>query len=119
MTYEPVEEFTPKILENIKNNEIKEIKISFDFNSDLPELPLCVKIINFGNISLFDKEIIKLVEGKEGYLNNLCTSLYNKKFINLPEKLTHLYFPSNSRFNQPIDNLPSELIFLSFLVFLV
>ncbi len=101
-----ITEFTPEILKEIEDNNIEEIKIDSNYNLEFPKLPPCIQIINFSRVYELKNKDLDVIS----YEND--TSKFNKKLSNLPENLITLFFPLKSDFSQPVDNLPSSLLYL-------
>ena len=83
------------MLRQYYNIETKTLKIPFNFNEELNNLPFNTKIIIF----------------EENYYGGEC-SKFNEKVDNLPNTITHLTF--ERCFNQTIVKLPNSLVELGF-----
>ena len=101
-------------LEKYYNEETKTLLLPYDFNEELKDLPVGVKII------IFNEELYNML------------SKFNRPVDNLPHDITHLTFgfyfnkpvnslPPNLRvitfgddFNHPVDNLPPNLEVITF-----
>jgi hypothetical protein len=121
------------------NKETKTLKIHYEFNEELKNIPEDTKTIFFQYehyISLFNQKVDNLPQnltciifGLEfnkkvnylpknltylsfGWVIQLFRSKFNQKINCLPKNLTHLTFVS--KFNQKIDKLPKNLIHLTF-----
>ncbi len=108
-----IQKFTQEIIQNIMDNQIEKIIFDSQYNSPLPNLPDSVKIIMFGSNDYYDN--FNLDEVTDSQLECLfgINDKFNQPIDNLPSNLTHLLFSIGSKFNQPINNLPSTLKYLS------
>jgi len=98
------------MLDEYYDKETKTVRIPFDLNEELKDLPLDTEIIIFEkNHNKFQHSIFN--QPVDNLPNRLkCVTLghsFNQKVDNSPKTLTHLTFGYN--FNQEVDNLPSNM----------
>jgi len=83
------------MLEQCYDKETKTLRIPFNINEKLKDLPLNIEII------IFEEN-----DDKNQH------SMFDKSVDNLPSSLKYLTF--GSTFNQKVDKLPNSLIYLTF-----
>ena len=103
------------MLEQYYNKETQTLKLPWDFDEELCDLPLNTKVI------IFEKDHSRFQYSKFNQpVDNLPNSIthltfgwnFKKTVNNLPHSITHLSF--KDYFNQPVNNLPNSITHLTF-----